>query len=92
MSLPDAKGWHRTSPELLAYYESKLLSHLPLPFRVYQVPLQNNNSEFKYLCNEFINTLEVISDDDAKLTQKPTIVVVHGCNSHIFFHYSQMYS
>ncbi len=78
MSLPNPKGWRRTSPELLVYYESKLLSHLPVPFRVYQVPLQSDKSDFKNICKEFINTLEVIPDDNSKLPQKPTIVVVHG--------------
>jgi len=76
---PYPKGWNRTSPELLVYFERKLLSHLSVPFRVYPVQLQSKNLEFKKLCKEYINTLEVVSCDEAGLTRKkPTIVIIHG--------------
>ena len=75
---PEPKGWHRTSPELLAYYESKLLSHLSVPFKVYPVSLQNNKPELRHLCNEFINTLELVSSGDMGLSHGSTVVVLHG--------------
>jgi hypothetical protein len=86
---PCPKGWNRTSPELLVYFERRLLSHLSVPFRVYPVQLQSKNLEFKKLCKEYINTLEVVSCDEAGLTRKPTIVIIHGhwtpCFLHAFY-------
>jgi pimeloyl-ACP methyl ester carboxylesterase len=75
---PEPKGWHRTSPELLAYYESKLLSHLSVSFKVYPVSLRNNKPELRHLCNEFINTLELLSSGDMGLSHGSTVVVLHG--------------
>jgi hypothetical protein len=74
---PSPKGWHRTSPELLAYYESKLLNHMEAQFTVYQVQL--NSETNPTLCGQFINTMEVISDDECL---KPTIVIIHGTSPH----------
>ena len=75
--IPPAKGWCRTSLDLLAYYESKLLSHLSVPFKSYPVPLQTDKPHLKSVCNEHINTLEICPDDKYS-ESKPTLVVIHG--------------
>ena len=77
-TVPKPTGWHRTSQELLAYHESRLLRHLQVPFRVYHVPLRSNNPELIHLSDEFINTLEVTPEDDVASMKKPTIVVIDG--------------
>jgi hypothetical protein len=75
--IPPARGWCRTSLELLAYYESKLLSHLSVPFKSYPVSLQTDQPNLKSVCNEHINTLE-ICPDNKNSESKPTLVVIHG--------------
>ena len=75
--LPKAKGWYRTSAELLAHFESQILSLLRSPFRLDQIPLSRaNKPEFESLKNEFINTLEI--HPDRKPDSNPPLVMMHG--------------
>lgn len=69
----------RTSYKKLIYYETKLISHVNIPYKIYQVNLQNNIIKFNYLNNEYINTFEIISN----IKNKPVIVVIHGFASGI---------
>ena len=75
LPIPQAKGWTRTSAELLAYYESKILGHLKVPHRLYQVSLQTDNKDLQCVANEYINTLEI---DQSTKSASPPLVVVHG--------------
>ncbi len=84
--IPPAKGWTRTSSELLAYYESKILGHLKVPHKLYQVSLHTDRPEFQSLANEFINTLEIpvetTNSSNRSIAERPPLVIVHGS---IFF-------
>jgi hypothetical protein len=77
---PKAKGWSRTSWELLAFYENKLLSHLTVPYKSYQVSLQTDKPELKALTKDHLNTLEILGDQRATQAIKtpPNLVVIHG--------------
>ncbi len=81
-AIPQGKGWSRTSSELLAYYESKILGHLNVPHKLYQVSLDTNRPELQSLSNEFINTLEIEnnskSTSNLSLDDHPPLVIVHG--------------
>ena len=92
--IPPARGWSRTSAELLAYYESKLLGHLTVPYKSYQVSLQTDRPELKALSKEYINTLEICPEQKPNATSKqPNLVVVHGIrfNPSLPFHYPHLY-
>ena len=59
----------------LEYYQNELFNELKVPYNLFKVFLNiniNNNNNFDYLKNDYINTLHV------KSINKPIIVIIHG--------------
>ena len=64
------QAWSRTSLELLAHCESRLLRHVYAPHKVYDVPLRDPPFE-----TEFIHTFEMI---EGHKTFSTPIIIIHG--------------
>lgn len=69
MKPPEAKGWCRTSEQLLEYHETMLLRHLSVPYNTYRVPLSKDSQTF-------IHTLEIAPGMSHSTTA--SLVLIHG--------------
>ena len=58
--------------KLLEYYQNELFNELKVPYNIFKVFLNINNSNFNYIKEEYINTLHI------KSINKPIIVIIHG--------------